>query len=65
MEPSVEQISLCPAGLPDVLFSDQNPNFGQILDGFEMESVDMFYGPLVCFSAIGISYGHLVYFGFV
>jgi hypothetical protein len=56
-------------GLPDGLFSNQNPNFEQIFDGFNMEIDVIFYGPFVCFSAIwyilssfGIFWDRLVYF---
>jgi hypothetical protein len=56
-------------GLPDGLFSNPNLNFGKILDGLEMVSVGIIYGPLVRFTAMwyilwsfSICWVHLVYF---
>jgi hypothetical protein len=34
------------SGLPDGIFSDQNLQFGQILEGLAMEDVGKFYGHL-------------------
>jgi hypothetical protein len=54
--------------LPDGLFSNPNPYFWYILEGLEMESVGIYYGHLVCFTAIWsfcLLYGQLLYFGFV
>jgi hypothetical protein len=41
-------------GLPDGLFSNQKYFFGLIFEGLVMESVGIFYDPLVNF------YGHMV-----
>jgi hypothetical protein len=56
-------------GLPDVLFSSQNSNFGSILAGLYMEIVYILCGTWVCFMAIwyiswsfGIFWVCLVYF---
>jgi hypothetical protein len=55
--------------LPDGLFSNQKSQFGQILEGFGMENVGLFFDHLEYFMAIwynlwpfGLVCGHLVYF---
>jgi hypothetical protein len=40
------------AGLPDGLYSNLKSQFGQILHGLTMEDVVIFYGHLVCVTAI-------------
>jgi hypothetical protein len=40
------------AGLPDGIFSNQKSQFGQILEGLEMENVGIFYGYLENITAI-------------
>jgi hypothetical protein len=65
------------SGLPDDRFSNQNSQFGYVLEGLAMEDVPIlgirpfgpFCGQLAYFMVIwyilwsfGISYGHLVYF---
>jgi hypothetical protein len=54
-----------------VYFQTKIPILGKILDDLEMESVGIFYGPLVCFTAIwyilwsfGIFWVRLVFFRF-
>jgi hypothetical protein len=42
-------------------FSNQNSQFGLILDGIAMEYVGIFNSHLVYFIAIWYIYGHLVY----
>jgi hypothetical protein len=37
------------AGLPEGLFSNQKPEFGQIFEGLILENVDIFYGHLKYF----------------
>jgi hypothetical protein len=39
-------------GLPDGLFSNQKPKFGQILEGLTMEDISELYGHLVYFTDI-------------
>jgi hypothetical protein len=41
------------AGLPDGLFSNQNSQFGKILEGLAMENLGIFYDHLVYFRPIG------------
>jgi hypothetical protein len=40
------------SGLPDGIFTNQNPNLGKFLEGLAMEDVVIFYGHLVYFTAI-------------
>jgi hypothetical protein len=35
-----------PGGLPDGIFSNPKSQFGEILEGLELENVDTFYGHL-------------------
>jgi hypothetical protein len=55
--------------VPDGIFSNQKPKFGEFLEGLAMEDVVIFHGHLVYFKAIlytlwtfFILYGHFVYF---
>jgi hypothetical protein len=49
------------AGLPDGIFSYQKSNFGNFLDGNEMENVGIFYRLSVIVWSFGILYPVLVY----
>jgi hypothetical protein len=49
-----------PAGLPDGLFSNQNFQFGSILESLAMEDVGVFYVHLVYFTANWYIFGHFV-----
>jgi hypothetical protein len=62
-------VSLPRAGLPDGMFSNQNSQFGKILEGLAMEDVSIFCGHsvyltviLYIFRPFTIVCGHLVYF---
>jgi hypothetical protein len=45
-------MGMCSAGLPDGLFSNQNSQFGKILDGLRLENVDINYGHLEYFTVV-------------
>jgi hypothetical protein len=50
-------------GLPDAIFSNPNPNFGEILEGLPMVEVGIFNGHLVYFTFIWYFYCNLVNLG--
>jgi hypothetical protein len=43
-------------GLPDGIFFIQKSEFGNILEGHEMENVGLFFGHLECFTTIWYMY---------
>jgi hypothetical protein len=45
--------------LPDGVFSNQKPQFGEILEGIEIFYFRIFYDHSEYITAIGIFYGHL------
>jgi hypothetical protein len=52
-------------GLPDVFFSNQKFQFGQILEGLRWENVDIFLAIWSILRTFGIFYDHWVLFVFI
>jgi hypothetical protein len=45
-------MAMLPPGLPDGIFSDQNPYLGKYLEDLSIKDARIFYGHLVYFKAI-------------